>query len=65
MADQWRNPTSGLDIADAILQVAATMRGNENFGAFGVYHLAGAGEWTPLSYSRHKCHAGRAWRVGT
>ncbi len=47
VSDQWGNPTSALDIADAILRIAPLcVRGN-----YGVYHLAGTGEinWSGLA----------------
>ncbi|TIT02925.1 MAG: dTDP-4-dehydrorhamnose reductase, partial [Mesorhizobium sp.] len=44
VADQWGNPTSALDIADAILHAAPKLIDDRNFAAFGVYHLAGEGD---------------------
>jgi dTDP-4-dehydrorhamnose reductase len=50
--DQHGNPTSALDIADAILAIIGrwTMRGNRSKD---VYHFAGAGEATWCSFARH------------
>lgn len=47
VADQWGNPTSALDLADAILH-AATRLEQENYG---LYHLAGTGatNWADLA----------------
>ncbi|ETA71972.1 MULTISPECIES: dTDP-4-dehydrorhamnose reductase [Mesorhizobium] len=53
VADQWGNPTSALDIADAILHAAATLHRNKDFGAFGTYHLAGTGETNWSGFARH------------
>ncbi|MER9327580.1 dTDP-4-dehydrorhamnose reductase [Mesorhizobium sp. M0488] len=53
VADQWGNPTSALDIADAILHAAAMLHGENNFGAFGAYHLAGTGETSWSGFARH------------
>ncbi|MCV3210533.1 dTDP-4-dehydrorhamnose reductase [Mesorhizobium sp. YC-39] len=53
VADQWGNPTSALDIADAILHLAAMLHGNKGFASFGVYHLAGTGETNWSGFARH------------
>ena len=53
VADQWGNPTSALDIADAILHAAATLHRNKHFAAFGIYHLAGTGEANWSGFARH------------
>ncbi|CCV12493.1 dTDP-4-dehydrorhamnose reductase [Mesorhizobium sp. STM 4661] len=53
VADQWGNPTSALDIADALLHSAAMLRGNKGFASFGVYHLAGTGETNWSGFARH------------
>ncbi|WP_095198622.1 dTDP-4-dehydrorhamnose reductase [Mesorhizobium carmichaelinearum] len=53
VADQWGNPTSALDIADAILHAAAMLHGDKDFDAFGVYHLAGTGETNWSGFARH------------
>lgn len=53
VADQWGNPTSALDIADAILHVAAMLHGNKDFASYGVYHLAGTGETNWSGFARH------------
>lgn len=51
VADQWGNPTSALDIADAILHAAARL--HEGAAASGIYHLAGTGEANWSGFARH------------
>lgn len=53
VSDQWGNPTSALDIADAILHAAATLRDDEAFDGYGIYHLAGTGETSWSGFARH------------
>ncbi|MCA0029727.1 dTDP-4-dehydrorhamnose reductase [Mesorhizobium sp. B263B2A] len=53
VADQWGNPTSALDIADAILHAAARLPRNKELAAFGTYHLAGTGETNWSGFARH------------
>jgi dTDP-4-dehydrorhamnose reductase len=53
VADQWGNPTSALDIADAILHAATTLHGDRSVSAFGTYHLAGTGETNWSGFARH------------
>ncbi|MER9952313.1 dTDP-4-dehydrorhamnose reductase [Mesorhizobium sp. M0047] len=53
VADQWGNPTSALDIADAILHAAAQLHDDKSFGASGIYHLAGTGETNWSGFARH------------
>ncbi|RWB74612.1 MAG: dTDP-4-dehydrorhamnose reductase [Mesorhizobium sp.] len=53
VADQWGNPTSALDIADAILHAAARLADDRNFAAFGVCHLAGEGDTNWSGFARH------------
>ncbi len=57
VADQWGNPTSALDIADAILHAAARL---DRDSAFGVYHLAGTGETNWSGFARHILDTSRA-----
>lgn len=52
VADQWGNPTSALDIADAIRHASAILRRNKSFAAFGVYHVAGTGEINWSGFAR-------------
>ncbi|QPC94101.1 dTDP-4-dehydrorhamnose reductase [Mesorhizobium sp. INR15] len=60
VSDQWGNPTSALDIADGILHAATVLRGNKDFGAFGVYHLAGTGETNWSGFARYALDTSRA-----
>jgi len=53
VADQWGNPTSALDIADAILHAAARLGDDRDFVGFGVYHVAGTGETNWSGFARH------------
>lgn len=53
VADQWGNPTSALDIADAILHAAAQLHDDKSFSAPGIYHLAGTGEANWSGFARH------------
>ncbi|MDR6631950.1 dTDP-4-dehydrorhamnose reductase [Phyllobacterium sp. 1468] len=52
VSDQWGNPTSALDIADAVLRVAGRLRTDPAFDAFGIYHLAGSGDTNWSSFAR-------------
>ncbi|TPJ77783.1 dTDP-4-dehydrorhamnose reductase [Mesorhizobium sp. B2-6-2] len=61
VADQWGNPTSALDIADAILHAAPKLVGDSNFAAFGIYHLAGAGDTNWSGFARHILDTSRAF----
>ncbi|WP_137932242.1 dTDP-4-dehydrorhamnose reductase [Mesorhizobium comanense] len=53
VSDQWGNPTSALDIAEAILHAAAMLHRNKTFAGFGTYHLAGTGETSWSGFARH------------
>jgi dTDP-4-dehydrorhamnose reductase len=53
VADQWGNPTSALDIADAILHAADVLHRNKDPAAFGTYHLVGTGETNWSGFARH------------
>ena len=46
VADQRGNPTSALDLAAALLAVAARVRGDSSPGLRGVFHMTGSGEAT-------------------
>ncbi|MCH4539749.1 dTDP-4-dehydrorhamnose reductase [Ochrobactrum sp. A-1] len=52
VSDQWGNPTSALDIADAIIQVADHLAAMSDFSAYGVYHLAGTGDTNWSGFAR-------------
>lgn len=53
VADQWGNPSSALDIAEAVLQVAARMIQATDGSVFGVYHLVGTGVTNRADLARH------------
>lgn len=46
VADQRGNPTSALDIADALLAIGKRIRADDRAGLRGVFHMTGAGETT-------------------
>jgi dTDP-4-dehydrorhamnose reductase len=46
VADQRGNPTSALDIADALLAIASRMRDDDSVSLRGVFHMTGSGEAT-------------------
>jgi dTDP-4-dehydrorhamnose reductase len=52
VSDQWGNPTSALDIADAIIQVADHLAATPEFSAYGVYHLVGTGDTNWSGFAR-------------
>lgn len=52
ISDQWGNPTSALDIADAIIQVADHVAAMPDFTAYGVYHLVGTGDTNWSGFAR-------------
>ncbi len=52
VSDQWGNPTSAHDIADAIIQVADHLAATPDFSAYGVYHLVGTGDTNWSGFAR-------------
>ncbi|MGW6778228.1 dTDP-4-dehydrorhamnose reductase [Brucella pseudogrignonensis] len=52
VSDQWGNPTSALDIADAIIKVADHLAAKSDFSAYGVYHLVGTGDTNWSGFAR-------------
>lgn len=52
VSDQRGNPTSALDIADAIIQVADHLAATPDFSAYGVYHLVGTGDTNWSGFAR-------------
>ncbi|MBQ0709651.1 dTDP-4-dehydrorhamnose reductase [Ochrobactrum sp. AP1BH01-1] len=52
VADQQGNPTSALDIADAIIRVADHLAATPDFSAYGIYHLAGTGDTNWSGFAR-------------
>ncbi|MGX5846516.1 dTDP-4-dehydrorhamnose reductase [Mesorhizobium sp. PL10] len=61
VADQWGNPTSALDIADAILHAAAMLRPDMGFSSFGTYHLVGTGATNWSGFARHALDASQVF----
>ena len=55
VADQWGNPTSAGDIAEAVL-VAARRLVNDDFDAWGIYHFAGEGEASWADFAEEIFH---------
>jgi dTDP-4-dehydrorhamnose reductase len=52
VADQWGNPSSALDIADAVLEVIARLN-QASDAVSGVYHLVGTGVTNRADLARH------------
>ncbi|WP_273792598.1 dTDP-4-dehydrorhamnose reductase [Brucella anthropi] len=52
VSDQWGNPTSALNIADAIIQVADHLAATPDFSTYGVYHLVGTGDTNWSGFAR-------------
>jgi len=52
VSDQWGNPTSALDIADAIIEVSDYLKAAPEFAGYGVYHLAGTGDTNWSGFAR-------------
>lgn len=68
VADQIGNPTSALDIADGILQVASTLRADQSAGLRGVFHMTAHGEasWAEFAesiFAASTADGGRPTRV--
>lgn len=53
VGDQWGNPTSALDIADAVLHIARSDRLTKGTDGFGVFHLVGTGKINWSGFARH------------
>ena len=52
VSDQWGNPTSAHDIADAIIKIVDHLAEAPDFSAYGVYHLAGTGNVNWSGFAR-------------
>ena len=68
VADQTGNPTSALDIADAVMAVAANLAARPDPALRGVFHMTGAGEthWAGLAeaiFAASAAHGGPTARV--
>ncbi len=59
VADQYGNPTSALDIADAILHIAPQLVSGRD-DVFGIFHLAGSGTTNWAGFARRIFEASRA-----
>jgi dTDP-4-dehydrorhamnose reductase len=56
VADQRGNPTSALDIADAIIAIAAKVRSDASSALRGVFHMTGSGEATWADFAEAVFH---------
>lgn len=67
VADQFGNPTSALDIADAILHIARTLPTIGQERASGIFHLAGTGSvnWSGFTRQIMECSGQRGGPVAT
>src|SRR3984885_244002 len=65
VADQRGNPTSALDIADALIAIAARLKGDASPALRGVFHMTGAGEasWADLAETIFREAAARGRRL--
>ncbi|MCR5858789.1 dTDP-4-dehydrorhamnose reductase [Mesorhizobium sp. J428] len=59
VADQHGNPTSALDIADAVLHIAPRLVSGQD-DVFGIFHLAGSGTTNWSGFARRIFEASRA-----
>jgi len=53
VADQRGNPSSGLDVADALINASLSLTRSRQSSCFGVYHLAGTGDASRADLARH------------
>jgi dTDP-4-dehydrorhamnose reductase len=65
VADQYGNPTSALDIADAVIAIATKVRGDRSPALRGLFHMTGSGEatWADLAEAVFDQAAARSRRV--
>jgi dTDP-4-dehydrorhamnose reductase len=65
VADQRGNPTSALDIADALIAIAARMKDDASPALRGVFHMTGSGEatWADLAETIFHQAAARGRRL--
>ena len=59
VADQRGNPTSALDIADALIAIATRTRDNASPALRGIFHMTGAGEATWADFAESHLPRGR------
>ena len=60
VADQRGNPTSALDIADALIAISGRMKGDASPALRGVFHLTGSGEATWADFAEAIFHEAAA-----
>ncbi len=60
VADQRGNPTSALDIADALIAIAARAKDNSSPALRGVFHMTGSGEATWADFAEAIFHEAAA-----
>ena len=60
VSDQWGNPTSALDVADALLHMAERVLASERADHYGTFHMAGAGSTNWSGFASHIFAASRA-----
>ena len=65
VADQQGNPTSALDIADALIAIATRMKDDASPALRGVFHMTGSGEatWADLAETVFRQAAARGRRL--
>ncbi|OAP34043.1 dTDP-4-dehydrorhamnose reductase [Sinorhizobium americanum] len=61
VSDQYGNPTSALDIAEALLDIADFFAQPRPGAAFGLYHLAGTGAVNRGDFARHVLAVSRVY----
>jgi dTDP-4-dehydrorhamnose reductase len=60
VSDQWGNPTSALDIANAILHAAPMLLKEENPAVHGLFHVAGTGDANWSGFARRVLETSRS-----
>lgn len=68
VSDQMGNPTSALDIADALIQIAKRLAADHSDPLFGTFHMSGQGEasWADMAHAifeRAELHERKPVRV--
>ena len=64
VADQRGNPTSALDIADALIAIAAKVTNDSSPGLRGIFHSPGSGEVNLVGFRSSRVRRGRGARGG-
>jgi len=60
VADQRGNPTSALDIADALIAIAARLKDDKSPALRGIFHMTGSGEGTWADFAEAVFHEAAA-----